>query len=183
MISTWVPKIDGVRINQIESSSDSRGTFFKFHPIKELHDHLDSVALSFNPSVGTLRGLHFQVAPFAEEKLISCIQGSIFDVIVDIRPGSKTFGKWTSFELNGGNMVQLYLPTGLAHGFQTLLPDTIVQYCLTAKYDQGSSYVINPFGEMNIAWPLTNNIVSDKDKNGLTFRNAAEKYAKSMGYE
>lgn len=176
-----VAKIDGVRINPIQSASDSRGSFFKFHPLSEIENPLDSVALSFNPITGTVRGLHFQVDPFAEEKLVTCIQGSIFDVIVDLRPSSKTFGKWTSFDLNEANLLQVYLPKGIAHGFQTLVPNSIVHYCLTAEYAPDSSFVINPFGDLDISWPIDTNNVSDRDKSGLTFSNAAQKYAATIG--
>lgn len=182
MTSTRVAEIGGIRINQIQSASDNRGSFFKFHPLDEIDNPLDSVALSFNTNTGTVRGLHFQVDPFAEEKLITCIQGSIFDVIVDLRPGSITFGKWTSFDLNGVNLSQLYLPKGIAHGFQTLAPNSIVHYCLTAKYEPNSSYVIDPFGDLDISWPMDTISVSDRDKNGLTFSNAAEKYAASIEF-
>lgn len=175
-----VAKIDGVRIKHIQSVSDSRGSFFKFHPLGEINYPLDSVGVSFNPTPGTVRGMHFQVNPFAEEKLVTCIQGSIFDVIVDLRPSSPTFGKWTSFELDEINLSQLYLPRGIAHGFQTLLPNTIVHYCLTAKYEPAFSYAIDPFGDLNTAWPLNISNVSEKDKNGLTFSEAAEKYANSI---
>lgn len=182
MTSTWVSEIDGVRINQIQSASDNRGSFFKFHPLNEIDNPLDSVALSFNPTTGTVRGLHFQVDPFAEEKLVTCLQGSIFDVIVDLRPSSKTFGKWSSIELNGVNLTQLYLPKGIAHGFQTLSQNSIVHYCLTSKYEPNSSYVINPFGDLDISWPIDCISVSDRDKKGLTFFDAAEKYAASIEF-
>lgn len=176
-----VAEIDGVRIKPIQSASDIRGSFTKFHPLNEIENPLDSVAISFNPTIGTVRGLHFQVDPFAEEKLVTCIQGSIFDVIVDLRPGSKTFGKWTSFDLNAANLLQVYLPKGIAHGFQTLAPKTIVHYCLTAEYAPDSSYIINPFGDLDISWPMDTKNVSDRDKSGLTFSNAAKKYAAAIG--
>lgn len=181
MNSSRVNTIEGVRISKIQTSSDSRGSFYKFHPLGEIDDQLDSVALSLNTSVGTVRGLHFQVGPFAEEKLVTCVKGSIFDVVVDLRPSSKTFGKWTSFELNDVNCLQLYLPRGIAHGFQTLAPNSMVHYCLTAKYSPNYSFVIDPFGDLNIQWPLETKIVSDKDRNGLTFAKASEKYAAALG--
>ena len=95
---------------------------------------LDTIALSKNPIMGTIRGLHFQTEPFAEEKLVTCMQGSIFDVAVDLRPNSKTFGKWTSYNLNSENHLQVYLPKGIAHGFQTLCDDTWVLYQMTDLY-------------------------------------------------
>lgn len=141
---------------------------------------MDSIAISINPRVGTIRGIHFQIAPYAEEKIVACIQGSVFDVIVDIRPGSKTYGKYATFELNATDRLQVYLPTGIAHGFQTLQPDTIMQYCLGAKYSPEFAFSMDPFGELKIDWPLKEFLISDKDANGLSFSIAAEKYAKSL---
>jgi dTDP-4-dehydrorhamnose 3,5-epimerase len=183
MTSERVTEIDGVRISQIQSVSDNRGSFFKFRPESEIEGLLDSVALSFNPNIGTVRGLHFQIEPFTEEKLVSCVQGSIFDVIVDLRPRSRTFGKWTSFDLNEDNLCQVYLPKGIAHGFQTLTKNSIVHYCLSNKYEPNFSYGIDPFGDLNISWPIRADYVSEKDKRGLTFSNAAEKYASSIRYD
>lgn len=175
-----VPEIEGVRISKVHSQSDNRGIFIKFHPLAELEKPLDSVALSFNPNLGTVRGLHFQVEPFAEEKLVACVQGSIYDVIVDLRPGSKTFGKWTSFELSAENMLQAYLPRGLAHGFQTLRPNSVVHYSLSSNYSPSYSYAIDPFGDLDIDWPLETFAVSEKDSHGITVAVASEKYERSL---
>ena len=180
MMDSQDPKFDGVKFILGNSSSDNRGKFIKFYPTQELYGLLDSVALSINPKVATVRGLHFQIEPHAEEKLISCIQGAVFDVIVDLRPNSKTFGKWTSFELSSMNNLQVYLPKGFAHGFQTLEPDSIVLYSLGGKYSQESSYSINPFGDLRINWPLETKAVSDKDNNGVSFQIGAQKYAESL---
>ena len=180
MTSSRVTEVDGVRINKIQSVSDNRGSFFKFHPGTDFKVQPDSIAFSFNPNIGTLRGLHFQVNPFAEEKLITCIQGAVYDVIVDLRPSSTTFGKWASFKLSGDDLLQIYLPKGVAHGFQTLEPNSIVQYCLSTRYAPEYSYVINPYGDLDISWPMEAIHVSDKDKNGLTFPAAAQKYAESI---
>ena len=175
-----VSKIDGIRISTVKSLNDTRGTFIKFHPSKELENSLDSVALSCNPNHGTIRGLHFQVEPFAEEKLITCVQGIIFDVVVDLRPNSRTFGKWTSFELSAENALQAYLPKGVAHGFQTLMPDSIIHYSLSSTYSPEFSYAINPFGDIGIDWPIKGNSVSQRDLDGISFLSAAQKYAESL---
>lgn len=180
MISIAAAEIEGVRVTESNSSSDSRGTFIKIQPSLEFQDGLDSVAASINPRAGTIRGLHFQIAPYAEEKIITCIQGSIFDVIVDIRPESKTFGKCATFALSAKNGIQVYLPTGIAHGFQTLHPDTIIQYCLSATYSPECAYSIDPFGELNINWPLKEFSILEKDASGLSFSAAATKYAQSL---
>lgn len=180
MMGNRVTKIDGVRLTQMNLATDSRGSFIKFHPSLEISDQLGSIAISFNPKLGTIRGLHFQVEPFAEEKLVSCLQGSIYDVIVDLRPNSTTFGKWSSFELSFENSQQAYLPKGIAHGFQTLVPDSIVHYSLSASYSPESSYAINPFGELGINWPLETHSISERDAGGIELSVAAQKYAESL---
>jgi dTDP-4-dehydrorhamnose 3,5-epimerase len=124
--------------------------------------------------------MHFQIEPFAEEKLITCIQGSIFDVIVDLRPHSLTYGKWASFELSATNSLQLYLPKGVAHGFQTLVPDSIVHYCLSSTYSRESSFAINPFGDLEIPWPIKKSIFSERDASGLSLSEAGQKYSLSL---
>lgn len=180
MLNNDVSEIDGIRISKVKSVTDTRGTFIKFHPLIELENSLNSVALSFNPNVGTIRGLHFQVAPFAEEKLLTCVQGSIFDVAVDLRLSSKTFGKWASIELSATNALQVYLPIGVAHGFQTLMPDSIIHYSLTSTYTPQSSYTINPFGDLGIDWPVKQYSISDRDRDGISLSSAVQKYAESL---
>lgn len=180
MLINQVSQIDGVRISLINQVSDFRGTFLKFHPLLEFENSLDSVALSFNPNIGTIRGLHFQVEPFAEEKLVACVQGSIFEVVVDLRPNSLTLGKWASFELKASNAKQVYLPKGIAHGFQTLTPNSMIHYSLSSAYSPDSSYSIDPFGDIGIAWPLDPHTVSDRDADGVSLAFAAQKYAQSL---
>ena len=172
--------IEGVRLVQATSSTDSRGRFIKFHPEIFLHDKLDSVAVSINPKAGTIRGIHLQIEPFAEEKIVTCIQGSTFEVVIDIRPESKSFGKIATFELSRESANQVYLPKGVAHGFQTLMPDTIVQYFLTSHYSPEFSYSIDPFGDFGIDWPLKELSISEKDAQGVSLAYAAQKYAESL---
>lgn len=180
MTQISVTEIEGVFVVKSISVSDSRGTFIKVQPSEVLQGNLDSVAVSINPKLGTIRGLHFQIEPFAEEKIITCVQGSIFDVVVDIRPQSKTFGKWATFELSGKNGIQAYLPKGIAHGFQTLQSDTIIQYCLSASYSSEFACSIDPFCELQINWPLREFSISERDASGLSFSIAASKYAQAL---
>jgi dTDP-4-dehydrorhamnose 3,5-epimerase len=175
-----ISEIDGIIIKEIKTVADARGSFGKFHPSSDFENSSDSIAFSINPNVGIIRGLHFQIEPFAEEKLISCIQGAIFDVVVDLRPGSKTFGMWASIHLSMKNALILYLPKGIAHGFQTLEPNSIVLYSLSAPYASDFSCAINPFGSLGIAWPLEVRSISDRDVNGMTFSIAANMYAVSL---
>ena len=175
-----ITDIEGVKLIQAVYSDDSRGRFIKFRPEELFSKKFGSVAVSVNPKSGTIRGIHFQVEPFAEEKIISCIQGSTFEVIVDIRLDSKSFGKVATFELSQENAMQVYLPKGVAHGFQTLLPETIVHYFLTSDYSAKSSYSIDPFGELDIEWPLKEILVSAKDSGGVSLEYAARKYSESL---
>jgi dTDP-4-dehydrorhamnose 3,5-epimerase len=175
-----VSEIDGVMLIKAKHTTDLRGSFVKFQPDYLLNEKVNSVAVSINPKVGTIRGIHLQVEPFAEEKIITCIQGSTFEVIVDVRPNSKSFGLFATFELSQESAEQIYLPKGIAHGFQTLSPNTIVHYVLTSQFSPESSYSINPFGDLGIEWPIKERIVSEKDTRGVTFELAAQKYAKSL---
>lgn len=180
MNSVNLNEIEGVRLTKTFSASDSRGLFIKVQPFKDFQNGLDSVANSINPKQGTIRGLHFQIEPFAEEKIVTCIQGSIFDVVVDIRPQSKTFGKWAAFELSAANQIQAYLPKGIAHGFQTLQSNSVIQYCLSVSYSMESAYSIDPFGGLQITWPINEFYISEKDARGIPFETAAHKYAQSL---
>jgi dTDP-4-dehydrorhamnose 3,5-epimerase len=175
-----ISEIDGVRISQVDYSSDDRGAFIKYHPEREFENRLDSVAVSINPNLGTIRGLHFQVEPFAEEKLVTCVQGSVFDVIIDLRPNSKTLGKCGTFELSAENRLQVYLPKGIAHGFQTLMPHSIIHYSLTSIYSPTSSFAIDPFGNFGFDWPLRDSLVSERDSGGVSLSFAIQKYAESL---
>jgi dTDP-4-dehydrorhamnose 3,5-epimerase len=122
---------------------------------------------SLSTAAGTVRGLHFQLDPFAQGKLVRCIAGAIFDVAVDIRSGSPSFGRWVGAELSADNGTQLWIPAGFAHGFATLAPDTMVHYKVTAPYsaehDRGLVWNDPALG---IAWPVTAEaaVLSDKDR-------------------
>jgi dTDP-4-dehydrorhamnose 3,5-epimerase len=180
MKSNFVDSIDGVRILPVKSFPDERGRFIKFDSTFSFQDSFSSIALSFNPTKGTLRGMHFQTEPFAEEKLVACVQGSILDVIIDLRPDSRTLGKWTSIEVSAREMTQIYIPKGLAHGFQTLEADSIVHYELSSTYSEEYSFAINPLEGININWPLKPVLVSVKDSNGMDISSAKDRYAESI---
>ena len=116
----------------------------------------------------TLRGLHFQLAPFAQAKIVHVLQGRIFDVAVDIRPGSATFGKWFAVELTAERQNQLYLPGGFAHGFLTLEPDTVIAYKVSNSYSKAHDRSLNwADPALAIAWPVpqgTKPMLSEKDE-------------------
>ncbi len=120
---------------------------------------------SLSAEVGTVRGLHFQAPPHAQAKLVRCGRGAIFDVAVDIRKGSPTYGQWVGYELSAENGAQLFIPAGFAHGFATLLPESEVVYKCSDYYapeTEGALLWNDP--EVGIDWPLAGDaILSDKD--------------------
>lgn len=148
---------------------DSRGWFVEsYHQAKWARAGIDDDFVQDNHSlsraVGTVRGLHFQAPPHAQAKLIRCISGRIWDVAVDVRRGSPTFGQWQAAELSAENGHQLYIPTGFAHGFVTLEPDSEVAYKASALYapeTEGGLRWDDP--SLGIGWPLPGAIVSEKD--------------------
>ena len=149
---------------------DERGAFARRFCADTFRDHgleIDLVqrSISFNARAGTLRGMHFQRPPHLEAKTVRCTRGAIFDVMVDLREGSPTYGRWHGEELSADNRLTLYIPKGFAHGFQTLVDDTEVDYEITPVYvpecSRGFRYD-DPI--LNITWPLRTIVVSDRDK-------------------
>lgn len=130
---------------------------------------------SFSAPVGTVRGLHYQTAPFAQDKLIRVIRGAIFDVAVDCRTGSPSYGTWAGIELSAARWNQLLVPIGFAHGFMTTAPDTEVIYKVTAAWSRAHEVAIawnDP--ELGIEWPEVGEAtLSDKDRAAPAFRTVA----------
>lgn len=170
--------IDGVEILQDKVHLDDRGSFNKIECSgKDDFAKLNSIAISRNAIAGTLRGLHFQCGINAEEKIVKCVRGKIFDVIVDLRTVSHTFGKWSSMILSEESHVALYLPAGIAHGYQTLLDESHVLYVLRGEYDRELSYSLKYDDEhLNIPWPLSITKISSRDLLGISFAEAIEKF-------
>ena len=176
-------KLKDVIIIEPETSEDERGSFYRIWDKKifqenGLNDNLVQISISFNKKKGTLRGMHFQKKPFEEAKIVRCTKGKIFDVVIDLRPESKTFMNWASFELDSNESKILYIPEGFAHGFQTLEDNTELVYQISNWYSpehaSGLRWNDNKF---QINWPIQNPIISKKD---LTF-DSAEKYLKEHG--
>jgi dTDP-4-dehydrorhamnose 3,5-epimerase len=121
--------------------------------------------VSINPKQGTVRGLHWQVAPHAEAKLVRCVRGAIYDVIVDVECGSTTFGNWIALTLTPQSQLMLYVPTGFAHGFQTLIDDTEVNYLLSSPYVAAAGRGLRyDDPALAISWPLPVSRISDRDR-------------------
>lgn len=119
----------------------------------------------------TLRGLHFQEEPYAQAKLVSCLHGSIYNVAVDIRKGSVTFGQYVAETLSADNQKLMYIPKGFAHGYLTLEPNTLMQWCVNADFCGEAARCLK-WNSCGIEWPgdRENYIISDKDKNGVDIR-------------
>ena len=164
----------GVVLHSPAVNADERGTFTKYFErdltrLDESVSCLNSLSMATNDETGTLRGLHFQISPYQEEKVIICLRGAIFDVIVDLREGSPTIGKWASIELKSNQPASLFLPKGFAHGYQTLTPDTSVFYGLSSEYlpEKARSLKFSD-GDLNISWPLPVSQISLKDSQGIS---------------
>jgi len=132
-------KFAGAFVIDPEQFEDERGFFMRCWSAEKfaargLNPRLVETNISFNRKEGTLRGMHFQIAPHGQAKLVRCTAGAIYDVIIDLRPESATFKQWTAVELTAANHRQLFIPEGFAHGFQTLANDTEVLYQMSAPY-------------------------------------------------
>ncbi len=164
-------KLDGAYVIEPERLEDHRGFFARVWCENEFSKHgLNSALLqcniAFNYKKDILRGMHYQVAPYQEVKLVRCTQGSIFDVIVDLRPDSSSYKDWVGVELNAENRHMLYVPEGFAHGYLTLQDNSEVFYQVSQAYtpeaERGLRWDDPAF---NIAWPYTDDLtISGKDK-------------------
>ena len=167
--------LKGAFIIEPEIMSDERGFFARTWCASEFQENgiLERFVqsnISFNKHAGTLRGMHYQAEPYGEAKLVRCTAGSLYDVVIDIRPESETFLQWFSVELTADNRKQLYIPKGLAHGFQTLSDNTEVLYQMgefyKPEYARGIRWNDPQF---NIIWPLENPIISKRDREWKDF--------------
>ena len=153
----------------MDRHTDTRGYFARSFCAEEFKAHglpsaFPQCNVSFNASRGTLRGLHWQDAPYPEGKLVRCVRGSVFDVAVDLRPNSASHGKWISATLTADNGDALYIPPGFAHGFQALEDGSEVFYQMAESYRDGLARGLRwNDSSVAIAWPIADPIVSDRD--------------------
>lgn len=163
--------LKGAYVVEIERRTDSRGFFGRGWCKREfetqgLNSQLAQVNIGFSNKKGTLRGMHYQVPPYQEVKLVRCTLGAIYDVIIDLRRGSSTYRQWFGVELTADNHRMLYVPEGCAHGYQTLADDTEVFYQTSQFYApecaRGVRYDDPAFG---ISWPSVARVISDADRN------------------
>ena len=174
--------LDGVLLIKPEIFSDNRGFFYESWNSDNFNEKISVTNFCqdnhSHSSNGVLRGIHYQLNPFAQGKLIRCTKGVIFDVAVDLRKDSPTYKEWISIELNEKNKNLLWIPEGFGHGFLTLSKVADVQYKVTKKWNKVSEKSIlwnDP--DLNIKWPLNKlkgrePLISKKDSNGLTIKEA-----------
>ncbi|MBI5418633.1 MAG: dTDP-4-dehydrorhamnose 3,5-epimerase [Deltaproteobacteria bacterium] len=162
--------LKGAYVIDLQPMEDERGYFARSFCRKEFAQYglkfdVAQCNVSFNRKKGTLRGMHFQLPPKAEAKLVRCARGSIYDVIVDLRSNSPTYCRWTALELTESNLKMFYIPEGFAHGFQTLSDDTEVFYQMFEFYSpEHASGVRWDDPAFGIRWPLDNPVISRKDR-------------------
>jgi dTDP-4-dehydrorhamnose 3,5-epimerase len=163
-------KLDGAYRIEPELVVDERGAFARRFCADEFHAHgleqdLLQRSISINLRAGTIRGMHFQVAPHLEAKIVRCTRGAIFDVMVDLRNGSSTYGQWHGEELTAENHLMFYIPKGFAHGFQSLIDNTEVDYEITPAYVLGAGAGFR-FDDpvLAIDWPIADSIISERDQ-------------------
>lgn len=160
----------GAYLIETERIEDERGFFARTWDRAEFAAHgmdanLAQANLSFNRRSGTLRGLHFQLPPHSESKLVRCVAGRLYDVIVDVRPQSPTYLQWYGIELSAVNLLSLFVPKGFAHGFQTLVDDTLVYYQMSDAYATAAAARGLRWNDpaLAIAWPLPVSMIAARD--------------------
>ena len=162
--------VQGVRLVLPDRFDDERGYFARTWGQDEFEAHglparMVQRNLSYNRSSLTLRGMHFQRAPYGETKVVSCVVGAVYDVAIDLRPDSPTFGRWYGAELRADNGAMLYVPEGCAHGYLTLEPDSLVEYLISEFYHPEVSAGVRwdePF--FAVRWPAEPQIMNDRDR-------------------
>lgn len=162
-------KLKGAFILDLNRLEDDRGFFARTFCKDELEAHnlisdVVQANMSWNPKKGTLRGMHYQVDPYQETKLVRCTQGALYDVIIDLRTDSPTYGEWVGVELTAENRRALFVPRDFAHGFVTLEDNTEAFYMVSQSYTPGAESGIrwnDP--QFAIEWPIEPTLVSEKD--------------------
>ena len=174
-------KLEGAFIIQPEKLEDERGFFARAWCRNEfeannLEAELVQCNISFSKKKGTLRGMHYQISPHQEVKLVRCTKGAIYDVIIDLRPESSSYLQWVGLELNAATRQMIYVPKGFAHGFQTLQDNTEVFYQVSELYNPGSERGVRwddpAFG---IQWPdIDERVISERDRRHPNFASTVE---------
>lgn len=173
-------ELPGAYVVHLDLVEDERGFFARSWSPEEFAEHglsseIAQCSVSYNHRVGTLRGMHFQVGDDAEVKLVRCTRGAVHDVILDLRPDSPTFGRWIAVELSQENRRMLYVPEGLAHGYQTLVDGTELSYQISRPYAPAAARGVRwDDSAFAIEWPpVAERIISERDRSWPDFVPAA----------
>ena len=175
-------RLSGVKEIRLDPQEDERGFFMRVYDDMVFRSAgMDRFWVQENHSLtmeeGTIRGLHFQLPPFQETKLVRVIRGEIYDVFVDLQHGSETFGKWGCITLSAANKKMVYIPKGFAHGFCTLSKNSEVVYKVDNYYAPIHESAIRwDDPDLDIEWPVDNPIVSEKDAKAASFKDFKEKW-------
>lgn len=171
-------RIYGCNLLNFSKNIDHRGYFFNILS-KNLYFNKYSVSsirqinISENKKKGTLRGLHYQSNPYSEKKIVICLKGKIFDVVLDLRKYSKTYGQHITCELSENKNQILCIPKNCAHGYQTLVDNSLLLYLHSQNYMESNDKAINPLDQnLGIKWPIKKKIISVRDKNSKNFNDA-----------
>lgn len=162
-------KLEGAYLIELDKHEDERGFFARTWCQQEFRDNglntnVAQTSISFNKHAGTLRGMHFQVEPYEETKLVRCTRGALHDVIIDLRTGSQTYRQWMAAELSADNYRMLYIPADFAHGFITLEDNTEATYLISDPYVPDSASGIRwDDPAFDIKWPRAIEVISDRD--------------------
>jgi len=176
-LRSYPTDIQGVAVIESPAALDERGYFERIFSEADFRilglptEALSQCVISHNTMRGTLRGMHYQEAPHGEAKLIRCLKGAIYDVALDLRVGAASYGRSVSTELSDGSHRALYIPSGCAHGFLTLAPETTVLYCIFGTYAPGAARVVrwnDP--SFKISWPFEPMCMSSKDREACDYR-------------
>lgn len=174
--------LPGLYVIDLEPHRDDRGFFARTWCANEFADaglaaEFVQASISYNATANTLRGMHFQREPYGETKLIRCEAGAVYDVIIDLRPDSDTYTNWLGWELTADRGRQLYVPAGMAHGFQTLVDNTVVSYNIDTFHQPGHGDGVRwDDPAFAIDWPdADRRIMSDKDRNWPDFHSPSDR--------
>ena len=163
-------RFKGVVVIDLEPQRDERGFFARAYCAEELAAHglnpaIAQSSISFNRKKGTLRGMHWQIHPHEEDKMVRCTAGAIFDVVIDVRRASPTYGQWLGFELSAENRTSLYVAGGFAHGFLTLTDNAEVFYQMSVPYAPQMGRGIRwDDPDIGIKWPARPAVISERDR-------------------
>lgn len=162
--------IRGVRLEEARVHTDHRGNFVKYRDAQVHRVPIDQVCSSFNHRAGTVRGIHVQVPPHVEHKLVWCTAGAIWDLVVDTRHDEPTYGHWAATELSADAPSLLHVPAGVAHGYQTLTDSAAVAYLIEGRWVPTAARTISwEDPALAIDWPHPISDISDADKDGLAW--------------